>query len=289
MTQEKKYLAAFYWKDYITIVIGISMFAIGFLGFIVPNEIVAGGLGGVSLLLRYTLNIPVSVTFFVVNAILVVIAWFVLGKQYVMKTLFGVVTVIILMAIAERFITEALISADPLMASIIGAICCGAGLGLVYSVNGSTGGTDIVGAVITKFRYISMGRGLMYVDVVIILGSFLIFQSLEKVIYGFIIVSVMYTTADMVINGARQSVQFIIFSKKYDEIASHINSELGRGCTVVDGVGWYSQEPSKVLIVLARKTESTSIFRIVKGIDEDAFISQSNVVGVYGKGFDQMK
>jgi uncharacterized membrane-anchored protein YitT (DUF2179 family) len=289
MEKEKKYLAAFYWKDYITIVIGVAMFAIGFLGFIVPNEIVAGGLGGVSLLLRYTLNVPVSVTFFVVNSILVIIAWFVLGKQYVMKALFGVVSVIIILAIAEQFITEALISADPLMASIIGAICCGAGLGLVYSVNGSTGGTDIVGAVITKYRYISMGRGLMYIDVVIILGSFLIFQSLEKVIYGFIIVFVMYTTADMVINGARQSVQFIIFSKKYDEIASHINSELGRGCTVVDGVVWYSQEPSKVLIVLARKTEATSIFRIVKGIDEDAFISQSNVVGVYGKGFDQIK
>ena len=289
MEKEKKYLAAFVWKDYITIVIGVAMFAIGFLGFIVPNEIVAGGLGGVSLLLRYTLDVPVSVTFFVVNFILVIIAWFVLGKQYVMKALFGVVTVIILLAIAEQFITEALISADPLIASIIGAVCCGAGLGLVYSVNGSTGGTDIVGAVITKYRYISMGRGLMYIDVVIILGSFLIFQSLEKVIYGFIIVFVMYTTADMVINGARQSVQFIIFSTKYDQIASHINSELGRGCTVIDGVGWYSQEPSKVLIVLARKTEATSIFRLVKSIDEDAFISQSNVVGVYGKGFDQIK
>ena len=286
---DKKYLAAFLWKDYIIIVVGVSLFAVGFLGFIVPNGIVAGGLGGVSLVLRYTVGIPVSVTFLVVNTILVTIAWFVLGRQYVMKALFGVVALTLMLAVAERFIAEALISADPLMASIIGAVCCGAGLGLVYSVNGSTGGTDIVGAVITKYRYISMGRGLMYIDVVIILGSFFIFRSLENVIYGFIIVFAMYTTADMVINGARQSVQFIIFSKKYDEIASHINSELGRGCTVVDGVGWYSQEPSKVLIVLARKTESTSIFRIVKSIDEDAFISQSNVVGVYGKGFDQMK
>jgi len=93
----------------------------------------------------------------------------------------------------------------------------------------------------------------------------------------------------MVINGARQSVQFIIFSQKFDEIASHINTELHRGCTVLDGMGWYSKQPQKVLIVLARKTEANSIFRLVKRIDENAFISQSNVVGVYGKGFDQIK
>ena len=287
--KEKKYLAAFYWKDYITIVIGVTMFSIGFIGFIVPNEIVAGGLGGISLLVRYAFGVPVSVTFFVVNVILLAIAWFVLGKQYVLKALFGVASVVTMMAIAERFITESLISADPLMASIIGAVCCGAGLGLVYSTNASTGGTDIVGAMITKYRYISMGRGLTYIDIFIVCSSFILFQSLEKIIFGLIVISVMYYTADVVINGARQSVQFIIFSAKYEQIASHINSELGRGCTVIDGVGWYSQKPSKVLIVLARKTESTSIFRLVKSIDEEAFISQSNVVGVYGKGFDRIK
>jgi uncharacterized membrane-anchored protein YitT (DUF2179 family) len=289
IAEEKRYLAAFYWKDYITITIGVALFAIGFTGFIIPNEIVAGGLGGISLLVRYAFNIPVSVTFFVVNTVLMTMAWFVLGKQYVTKALYGVVSVIFILAVAERFITESLISADPLMASIIGAVCCGAGLGLVYSMNGSTGGTDIIGAMITKYHYISMGRGLMYIDIVIVLSSFLLFQSIEKIIYGLIVISVMYSTADMVINGARQSVQFIIFSTKYDQIAAHINSELRRGCTVIDGVGWYSQQPSKVLIVLARKTEATSIFRLVKSIDEDAFISQSNVVGVYGKGFDQMK
>jgi uncharacterized membrane-anchored protein YitT (DUF2179 family) len=194
-----------------------------------------------------------------------------------------------MLALAERYITESLISADPLMASIIGAICCGAGLGLVYSMNASTGGTDIIGAMITKYHYISMGRGLMYIDIFIVGSSFLLFHSLEKIIYGLIVVYVMYSTVDMVLNGKRQSVQFIIFSTKYNEIASHINSELRRGCTVIDGVGWYSQQPTKVIIVLARKTESTSIFRLVKNIDNDAFISQSNVVGVYGKGFDQMK
>lgn len=286
---DTRILKSFYWKDYITITIGLVLFAVGFNGFIIPNQIVAGGLGGVGVLLRFAFGVPVTVTFFVVNSILMVIAWFILGKSYVIKSLYGVVGITVLMGIAEKYITGPLIHSDPLMASIIGAICCGTGLGMVYSMNASTGGTDIIGAIITKYRYISMGRGLLYVDIIIVSSSYLLFQSFEKIIYGLIVVSVMYYTADMVINGARQSVQFFIFSSKYNEIASHINSELHRGCTVLEGTGWYSKQPQKVLIVLARKTESTSIFRLVKRIDENAFISQSNVVGVYGKGFDQIK
>jgi uncharacterized membrane-anchored protein YitT (DUF2179 family) len=207
----------------------------------------------------------------------------------VFKALFGVIGLTLLMAVAENYIPGPLIHADPLMSSIIGAIFSGSGLGLIYSRSASTGGTDIVGAIITKYHYISMGRGLLYVDLIIVGSSYLLFQSLEKIIYGLIVVSVMYYTVDLVINGARQSVQFIIFSTKYNEIASHINGELNRGCTVLEGTGWYSKQPQKVLIILARKTESSAIFRLVKRIDENAFISQSNVVGVYGKGFDQMK
>ena len=289
MAKETNYLKSFYWKDYVTITIGLIIFAVGFNGFIIPNQIVAGGLGGVSVLLKAAFGIPVSITYLVVNTILMIFAWFILGKNYVMKSLYGVIGITVLMGVAEQLIKGPIIHADPLMASIVGAFCCGIGLGLVYSMNASTGGTDIIGAIITKYKYISMGRGLLYIDFFIVCSSFLLFQSIEKIIYGLVVVSVMYYTADMVINGARQSVQFIIFSQKFDEIASHINTELHRGCTVLEGMGWYSKQPQKVLIVLARKTEANSIFRLVKRIDENAFISQSNVVGVYGKGFDQIK
>ena len=289
MAKEVRYLKSFYWKDYLVITVGLMLFSIGFTGFIMPNEIVVGGLGGVGLLLKYAFGLPVFMTFLVGNGLKMVVAWFILGKGYVFKALYGVVGVTLLMAVAENLITEAIIHTDPLIASIIGAVFSGTGLGLVYTRNASTGGTDILGAIITKYRYISMGRGLLYIDLVIVGSSYLLFQSFEKIIYGLIVVSVMYYTVDLVINGARQSVQFIIFSTRYNEIASHVNSELDRGCTVLEGTGWYSQQPQKVLIILARKTESTSIFRLVKRIDENAFISQSNVVGVYGKGFDQMK
>ena len=289
MTKEVRYLKSFYWKDYLVITVGLMLFSIGFTGFIMPNEIVVGGLGGVGLLLKYAFGLPVFMTFLVGNGLMLVVAWFILGKGYVFKALYGVVGVTLLMAVAENLITEAIIHTDPLIASIIGAVFSGTGLGLIYTRNASTGGTDILGAIITKYRYISMGRGLLYIDLVIVGSSYLLFQSFEKIIYGLIVVSVMYYTVDLVINGARQSVQFIIFSTRYNEIASHVNSELDRGCTVLEGTGWYSQQPQKVLIILARKTESSSIFRLVKRIDENAFISQSNVVGVYGKGFDQMK
>ncbi len=289
MSKEVRYLKSFYWKDYLVITVGLVLFAVGFTGFIMPNEIVVGGLGGVGLLFKYAFGVPLFMTFLLGNGIVMVLAWFILGKGYVFKALYGVIGVTLLMAVAENLITEAIIHTDPLIASIIGAVCSGTGLGLVYTRNASTGGTDILGAIITKYRYISMGRGLLYIDLIIVSSSYLLFQSFEKIIYGLIVVSVMYYTVDLVINGARQSVQFIIFSTRYNEIASHVNSELNRGCTVLEGTGWYSQQPQKVLIILARKTESTSIFRLVKRIDENAFISQSNVVGVYGKGFDQMK
>lgn len=289
MNKNVRYLKSFYWKDYVTITIGLILFSVGFNGFIVPSQIVAGGLGGISLLLKYGLNVPISMTFFVVNGALMVIAWIILGKNYVVKSIYGVAGISILMGITEKLIRGPIIHADPLMTSIVGAVCCGMGLGLVYAMNGSTGGTDVMGAIITKYRYISMGRGLLYMDMVIVGSSFLLFHSVEKIIYGLVVVSVMYYTADVVLNGTKQSVQFIIFSSKYDIIASHIISELNRGCTVLDGTGWYSKHPQKVIIVLARKTEAINIFRLVKRIDENAFISQSNVVGVYGKGFDQIK
>lgn len=286
----KKYLKTFEWRDYIVVVIGLALYAIGLTGFLIPNKIVTGGLAGISLLINYSTGIPVWISILVINSVLLVFAWFILGRKFVFNTLFGAFGLTFIIGIAEKNITHSFLpNADPLMASIIGAICCGVGLGMVYSMNSTTGGTDIVGAIITKYKYVSMGRGLMYVDVVIILSSWFLFQSLEKIIYGLIIIAVLYYVVDMVISGSRQSVQFFIFSNKYEEIASHINSELHRGCTVIDGVGWFSQQPQKVLVVLTRKTESTSIFRLVKRIDKNAFISQSNVVGVYGKGFDQIK
>lgn len=288
MNLQKKYLKSFYWRDYLLIVLGLVLYGVGLTGFLIPYKVVMGGLGGVSLLVKYSTGFPLWLSFIILNSILLVIAWFILGRKYVFSTLFSTVMLTIILNLTERYITEPIVTNET-MAIIIGAISCGLGLGMVLSMNSSTGGTDIIAAIITKYRYISMGRTLMYVDVVIIISSFLLFQSIEKIIIGFVISAIIYYAVDMVINGSRQSVQFFIFSPKYDEIATHINSELQRGCSVIDGIGWYSKQPQKIVIVLARSSESTSIFRLVQRIDKDAFISQTNATGVYGKGFEPMR
>lgn len=289
MEQKHDYLKSFYWKDYIMIFIGLISYALGLTGFLLPNKIVTGGLAGVTVLIKSATDVPLWVSYISINAVLLVIAWKIVGKSFVFKTVISVGVLTILLRFGEAYITEPLIHADALLSSMIGAMFCGAGLGLVYSVNGSTGGTDIIGAVVTKYRHVSMGRVLLLVDILIVASSFFLFRSVEKIAIGLIVMAVMYYAVDVMISGMRQSVQFFIFTKKYEEVADHINSEIRRGCTIIDGMGWYSKNSQKIIVVMARKTESTSIFRLVKSIDQDAFVTQTNVVGVYGKGFDVLK
>ncbi len=288
MNLPRKYLKSFYWRDYIVIILGLSLYAIGLTGFLIPYKIVMGGLGGVSLLIKYATEFPLWASFIILNSFLLIFAWFILGRKYVFSTLFSSAVLAFLLNITERYITEPIVTNET-FAVIIGAIFCGVGLGMVLSMNSSTGGTDIIAAIITKYHYLSMGRVLMYIDIFIVLSSYLLFQSIEKIVIGFVISSVIYYAVDMVINGRRQSVQFFIFSAHYDEIATHINTELSRGCSVIDGVGWYSKQPQKIVLVMARSNESTSIFRLVQRIDSDAFITQTNVSGVFGKGFEAMR
>lgn len=289
MNSKKDYLKSFYWKDYIMIFAGLILYAVGLTGFLLPNKIVTGGLAGITVLIKSATEIPLWVSYVSINAVLLIFAWKIVGKNFVIKTVVSVAVLTILLRYGEFYITKPIIHADALLSSMIGAMFCGAGLGLVYSVNGSTGGTDIIGAVVTKFRHVSMGRVLLLVDILIVASSFFLFRSVEKIAIGLIVMAVMYYAVDVMISGMRQSVQFFIFTSKYDEVASHINSEIKRGCTIIDGMGWYSKKSQKIIIVLARKTESTSIFRLVKSIDQDAFVTQANVVGVYGKGFDVLK
>lgn len=287
--EKKVYLQSFYLKDYVMIFAGLILYAFGLTGFLLPNKIVTGGLAGITVLIKSATDIPLWVSYVSINALLLIAAWKIVGKNFVIKTVISVAAVTFLLRFGELYITKAVIQADPLLSSIIGAILCGAGLGLVYSVNGSTGGTDIIGAVVTKYRHVSMGRVLLLVDILIVASSFFLFKSAEKIAIGLIVMAVMYYAVDVVISGMRQSVQFFIFTNKYEEVATHINLEIKRGCTIIDGMGWYSKKPQKIIVVLARKNESTSIFRLVKSIDQNAFVTQANVVGVYGKGFDMLK
>ena len=252
-------------QDYLMILLGTLLYGFGFNAFILSNEIITGGVSGICALIFFASNeiIPVSVSYFVINVVLLLAALKILGLKFLIKTIFGVFSLSASLSFFEWLLKgQPLLHDQPFMSIIIGAFLCGAGLGLVFSANGSTGGTDIVGAIVNKYKNISIGRALLFCDFYII---------------------------DAVLNGNRQSVQFLIFSQKYDEIAERIIHDLDRGCTILDGVGGYSRKPVKVVVLLAKKSESVSIFRLVKQIDHQAFISQSIVRGVYGEGFDQIK
>jgi uncharacterized membrane-anchored protein YitT (DUF2179 family) len=188
----------------------------------------------------------------------------------------------------QSIITEPLVKGEPFMSCILGGVLCGMGLGLVFNFKGSTGGTDIIAMILNKYKHISLGKALLICDLIIISSSYFVFHSIEKIVYGLVVMGVVSYTVDMVLNGARQSVQFFIFSEKYDEIANAIIQQAHRGCTLLDGTGWYSQKAVKVIVVMAKKNESVTIFRIVKNIDPNAFVSQSSVRGVYGQGFDRI-
>ena len=191
--------------------------------------------------------------------------------------------------IMQPLFPQPFVNNQPFMNIILGSIMCGLGVGLAFIHNGSTGGTDIVAAMVSKKTNVTIGRMILYTDVFIISSSYLLFHSIDKIVYGFVILLVVAFVCDYVINTNRQAVQFTIISEKWEEIANSINNEAHRGCTLLHGTGWYTKRDVKMLIVMCRKIESVTIFRIIKSIDKDAFVTQANVNGVYGVGFDEVK
>jgi uncharacterized membrane-anchored protein YitT (DUF2179 family) len=277
-------------KDYVMIFVGAAMYAFGFIGFVMPYEIVPGGLTGIASIAYYTLHIPVSTTYAAVNVLLIVFAKKILGKRFVLNSLIGIVSLTLTLMLFEwAFAGRALVSNQPFMSVVIGSAIGGAGVGMIFSAGGSTGGTDIIGATVNKYKNISIGKALLYCDFVIIASSYLLFHDIEKIVFGYVVMIVEILILDKVLNSNNQSVQFLIFSQKYEEIVNAIINDLGRGCTILDGQGGYSKKEMKVVVLLAKKSESAMIFRLIKSIDKQSFISQSNVQGVYGEGFDKIK
>ncbi|MDE6542683.1 MAG: YitT family protein [Muribaculaceae bacterium] len=282
-------------KDYFIITFGIFLYAFGFSAFINPERVMMGGMAGVGQIVYYTTlklfghGLPIAVAMYAGNLILLAIAYKTVGRTFVVRTVFGATVISVFIGILAPIFPEPLIADQKFMNVIIGSIMCGMGVGMAFTHNGSTGGTDIVAAIVSKKTNVSVGRTMQYTDFCIISSSFLISGVLENVVLGFINLFIASFVTDQIINTNRQAVQFTIFSHKWEEIATIINIHAHRGCTIIDGVGWYTRKPTKMLLVMCRKIEAVTIFRIVKSVDPDAFITQTNVNGVYGRGFDQIK
>ena len=265
------------------------VYGIGWTIFLLPNDITTGGMAGVASIVYWATGFPVQYTFFLINAVLLSVALKILGLKFSIKTIYAVVLLTLFLSFIQK-LTEGinLLQDQPFMACILGASFCGSGIGITLSANGSTGGTDVIAAIINKYRDITLGRVIMICDMIIISSSYFVLHDWEKVVFGFVTLYVSSFVLDQIVNSARQSVQFFIISKKYKEIGAEINA-LHRGVTVIDGEGLYTGQEQKIIFVLAKKRQSNTIFRIINDIDPTAFVSQSAVIGVYGNGFDQFK
>lgn len=302
MTQKKYFSWKSDLKDYSMIIVGLMLYAVGFAAFILPHHIVIGGMAGLGTLVYFATGgfVPVAVTMYGVNIALLLCGLKMLGKAFVARTIFGATGISLFIGLIEGyFLSTPPLMENEAMSVVLGGILCGMGIGTIYIHNGTSGGSDIVAAMVAKVSNVSVGRTLMMVDMSIVALTFLlpfdgtfeerVHESIPRILYGWVTIFIYSYITDMLINTNRQATQFIIFSSKWKEIADAVNTKAHRGVTVLDGMGWYSKHEVKILMVWCRKIESVTIFRIVKSVDNDAFVTQANVNGVYGRGFDKVK
>ena len=311
-------------KEYALITLGIVLYVTGVTVFLVPNNLVGGGVTGISAIIQYATGgkISIGISYFVINAILILVAVVVLGTSFGGKTIYAIILASLGLSLLQRVIPSEVVVTlalknGKLMSTIMGGILAGVGIGMSISQGGSTGGTDIIAIIYTKYRNVSPGKVILIIDVFIICSSLffpsvvneidpmtgkpVIFdgeyvtylmpfsEKITTVVYGLILVTVNSYVVDLYLSGQQASVQLFILSRKYAEIAEAITHELHRGVTVLNGKGWYTQQDTEVLMVLTRKTDLNLMLRYIKAIDSEAFLSVSSVSGVYGKGFDAIK
>lgn len=295
-------------KEYFLITLGILCYVLGWAIFLVPNNLIGGGVTGIASIVQYATGgaIKMGYTYFVINAGLLIAALFVIGRNFGVKSVYAIILASVGLNIFQGIIPQTFIQSmaldnGKLMSTIMGGIMVGVGIGMSLSQGGSTGGTDIIALMINKYRNISLGRLILFMDVIIILSSLIVpsytadgqlvpfVQKLTTVVYGLILIAVCTSVLDMYMAGSKQSVQLFVFSKKYKELADAITRDLHRGVTVLEGQGWYTKTEAHVLMVLTRKTDMSMLLRYIKTIDPDAFLSITSVSGVYGKGFDKIK
>ena len=293
-------------KEYILVAIGITIYVLGWVVFLIPNNLVGGGVTGIGTILQYATGFNVGYTFFIINGILLIIAFFVMGAGFGGKTIMAIILASIGLRVLPELVPETIIQAialdnGKLMCTLIGAIMAGLGIGMAMSQGGSTGGTDIIALIVSKYRNVSPGRMILLIDVVIIASSFFVpsytadgelvgwADKFTGVVYGLLLVTVCGNVIDIYLSGTKQSVQVFILSHKYAEIADCITTNLHRGVTVMPAKGWYTKEESHVLMVISKKSDLNIMLRYIKSIDPDAFLSVATTTGVYGRGFDTIK
>lgn len=282
-------------KEYGLMSLGMLLYSFGWIGCILPVDGTGGGAAGLSLVLcnamqeLFGISVQIGTMVFIINAILLLIAGFIVGWNFGIKTIFSVAVLSVAMNFWQTILPGGdFLHLERILAVILGGILAGLGIALCFSQGGSTGGTDIVAMIINRYRTISYGKILIYSDFVIIGSSMLVGYQIDTVIYGYVMTAVVGYTVDMIMAGSQQSSQVFIFTHDYEKMAGAIIESAHRGVTLLDSVGGYSHEKSKVVLVVCRKRETSTILKLAQSVDPDAFISVGSVMGVYGKGFNAL-
>lgn len=305
-------------KEYLLMTFGMFCYAFGWLICVLP----AGGMGGGAAGLATIINaiLPASIAsfltigtlVFIINVVLLILGVMIVGWKFGIKTLYCIFTMSIMFNLVEAYVPQdfmvrmmAEVDANNLLLVVAGAASCGLGIAVSFMQGGSTGGTDIVAMIINKFRTVSYGRVLLMTDcgilisslflttTITVLGEDIVIEPMSslafaRVIYGFIMIAVIGYTVDFVQSGNQQSNQIMIFCKDYEKMAETINTKAHRGATLIDAMGWYSKTPSKAVMVVCRKRDTSMILKLVKEEDPNAFLTVGSVMGVYGQGFDAL-
>ena len=283
-------------KDFLAINLGMATYALGWAAFLLPYHITTGGMTGMFAILYYLTKFPISAAVLISNAILLIIAFKPLGWKFVGKSAYAAVALSFFLEMGQQMMTDdagnlvqILGEGQDSMACVLGAILNGLGIGIVFLSGGSTGGWDIIAALVNKYRNISFGRALLILDFLVIASCWPIFHDVRMVVFGYITLVVYTYALDMLINSARQDIQFIIFTNKPNEICQRIISETSHSVTSMNGEGFYSHQEIKVLITIVHKREAVTILRLIQETDPRAFVSQSRAEGVYGNGFKTIR
>ncbi len=293
-------------KEYILVTVGTLIYVLGWTIFLVSNNLIGGGASGICSIIQYATGIPMGYSYFVINLVLLVASFLVIGVNFGGKTIYAIILASVGLNLFQEIIPASItdtlaVQNGKLMSTLMGGIMAGCGIGMSMSAGGSTGGTDIIALIVNKYRNISPGRMILIMDVAIILSSIIVpsympdgsllpwSDKITNVVYGLILVTVNGYVIDLYLSGSRQSVQLIILSKHYEKIADAITQDLHRGVTVMPAQGWYTKKDSHVLLVVIRKTDLNIFLKYIKALDPDAFLSVCSVTGVYGQGFDTIK
>lgn len=284
--------------DYFLISVGTLIFCLAWTSFIQPNSLTSGGLTGLCTIIQYATNglIPIGITYPLINGALLIMGFLTLGRSFGFKTIYVIILSSVLFSVLPNFDGEVwplnlqVLIDNKLLVVMVGALMESVGIGLVMLRGGSTGGTDIVAMMINKYWPISPGKVYLYSDLFIIASLLLVpGKSIEDLMYAYLLMLGFSFGIDYVLLGNKSSVQILVFSSKYEQIADHMIHNVRRGVTALQSVGWYSKKDSKVLLIISRKYQMNEVVNEIKRIDKKAFISVSTAMSVYGEGFEEVK